>query len=57
MAKNIKQTRCSFCHKVHNKVKKLIGGTDRDGNNVGICDECVGVANEILDEAGVPGRN
>ena len=57
MAKNVKQACCSFCHKVHDQVEKLIGGNDPDGNDVGICDECIGVANEILEEAGVPIRN
>src|SRR6187401_2158899 len=36
---------CSFCAKSQTEVKKLIART-----NVWICDECVGVCNEILDE-------
>ena len=38
--------RCSFCNKTQNQVKKLIAGT----NGAYICDECVGICSEILDE-------
>lgn len=37
--------RCSFCGKNQDQVKKLIAGPD-----VYICDECVELCNEILDE-------
>ncbi len=37
--------RCSFCGKVQDEVKKLIAGP-----MVYICDECVGLCNEIIDE-------
>lgn len=35
--------RCSFCQKRQNDVRKLIAGT-----SVNICDECVGVCEEII---------
>jgi ATP-dependent Clp protease ATP-binding subunit ClpX len=41
--------KCSFCRKTWNQVKKLIAGP-----GVFICDECVYVCCEILDEEGVP---
>ncbi len=37
--------KCSFCGKTQDQVKKLIAGPD-----VYICDECVDLCNEILDE-------
>jgi ATP-dependent protease Clp ATPase subunit len=37
--------RCSFCGKTQDQVKKLIAGPD-----VYICDECVELCNEILEE-------
>ena len=37
--------KCSFCGKTQDQVKKLI-----DGPDVFICDECVELCNEILDE-------
>ena len=37
--------KCSFCGKSQDQVKKLIAGPD-----VYICDECVELCNEILDE-------
>ena len=43
---NNKQFRCSFCNKTQNQVKKLIAGP----NGAYICDECVGICSEILDE-------
>ena len=42
---NEKQLRCSFCNKPQDKVKKLIAG---DG--VYICDECVEVCAEIVED-------
>lgn len=42
---NDKQLRCSFCNKPQDKVKKLIAG---DG--VYICDECVEVCAEIVED-------
>ena len=38
-----KDTRCSFCGKTYAEVAKLITGSE--GN---ICNECVGICNEIL---------
>ena len=38
--------RCSFCNKTQDQVKKLIAGP----NGAYICDECVGICSEILDE-------
>jgi ATP-dependent Clp protease ATP-binding subunit ClpX len=38
--------RCSFCGKTQEQVKKLIAGS----NNVYICDECIDLCSEILEE-------
>ena len=38
--------RCSFCGKTQNMVKKLISGP----NNTYICDNCINLCSEILDE-------
>ncbi|NLC75351.1 MAG: ATP-dependent Clp protease ATP-binding subunit ClpX, partial [Clostridiales bacterium] len=38
--------RCSFCGRTENQVQKLIAGP----NGVYICDECVSVCNDIIDE-------
>ena len=38
--------RCSFCGKTDDQVKKLIAGP----NGTYICDECVGICAEIIDE-------
>jgi|SRR6516162_9514668 ATP-dependent protease Clp ATPase subunit len=38
-------SRCSFCNKTGNEVTKLIAGSE-----AGICDQCVGICNEILAE-------
>ena len=45
------ERRCSFCGKSQRQVRKII-----QGPNVCICDECVGVCNEIIadDEGGAP---
>ena len=40
-----KQLRCSFCNKSQEQVKKLIAG-----NGVYICDECIDICAEIIDE-------
>ena len=39
--------RCSFCHKTEDQVLKLISGPE---NGVYICDECIGICAEIIDE-------
>ncbi|HEY80446.1 MAG TPA: ATP-dependent Clp protease ATP-binding subunit ClpX [Anaerolineae bacterium] len=41
---------CSFCHRPEHEVQRLIAGPD----GVNICDECVGLCVEILEEEGVP---
>ena len=48
------QLRCSFCRKPQEKVRRLIAGP-----GVYICDECVDLCNDILDEefAGLPGAS
>lgn len=38
--------RCSFCGKTQDQVRKLIAGS----NNVYICDECIDLCSEILEE-------
>ena len=40
-----KQPRCSFCNKTQDQVRKLIAGP-----NAFICDECVDICSEIIDE-------
>ena len=40
-----RQLKCSFCGKTQDQVRRLIAGP-----NVYICDECVGICSEILDE-------
>lgn len=46
MARNDEQIRCSFCNKTQAQVRKMIAGP----NNTYICDECVDVCSEIIDE-------
>ncbi|MBP3543346.1 MAG: ATP-dependent Clp protease ATP-binding subunit ClpX, partial [Lachnospiraceae bacterium] len=41
-----KKLRCSFCNKPQDQVRKLIAGS----NNVFICDECIDLCAEILEE-------
>ena len=43
--------KCSFCGKTQDQVKKLIAGPD-----VYICNECVDLCNEILDEEFFEGK-
>ena len=45
MSKNDEILRCSFCGKTSDQVKRLISGP-----NVYICDECVHLCSEILDD-------
>ncbi|MEG2511955.1 MAG: ATP-dependent Clp protease ATP-binding subunit ClpX [Acetivibrio sp.] len=40
-----KQLRCSFCNKTQDQVRKLIAGP-----NVYICDECIDICSEIIEE-------
>ena len=42
--------KCSFCGKSQEQVKKLIAGPE-----VFICDECIDLCNEMMEEAGVNG--
>ena len=44
--RNDDQVRCSFCNKTQAQVKKLIAGP----NGAYICDECVDVCAEIIEE-------
>lgn len=46
MARGDKSNCCSFCGKTQEQVRKLIVGP----NNVRICDECIGLCNDILRE-------
>ena len=46
MGRNDDQIRCSFCNKSQAQVKKLIAGP----NDAYICDECVEVCSEIIEE-------
>ena len=45
MAKFDAHLKCSFCSKSQDQVRKLIAGP-----GVYICDECIDLCNEILDE-------
>ncbi|SDZ73055.1 ATP-dependent Clp protease ATP-binding subunit ClpX [Lachnospiraceae bacterium NK3A20] len=50
MSNNSKMTpprRCSFCGRTENQVRKLIAGP----NGVYICDECVGICGDIIDDS------
>ena len=46
VGRNDDQVRCSFCNKTKNQVRKLIAGP----NGAYICDECIDVCTEILEE-------
>ena len=46
IGKNDDQIRCSFCNKTQSPVRKLIAGP----NGAYICDECIDVCTEILEE-------
>ena len=48
MAEKIRdgKVRCSFCHKSEDQVRKLIAGPE----GVFICDECIGICSEIMEE-------
>jgi ATP-dependent Clp protease ATP-binding subunit ClpX len=41
--------RCSFCHRDQSQVRRLIAGPE----GVSICDECVGLCQEVLEEDGI----
>jgi ATP-dependent Clp protease ATP-binding subunit ClpX len=45
--------RCSFCGKRQDQVKKLIAGGG--ANRPYICDECVSLCNEIIDDEDLSG--
>lgn len=47
-----KQLQCSFCGKSQNQVKRLVAGP-----NVYICDECVALCQEIIQEEGLDDFN
>ena len=40
--------RCSFCGRTQDQVRKMIAGAGN--NNVYICDECIELCSEILEE-------
>ncbi len=45
----IRTLRCSFCRKTEHQVSKLVGGPRSIvGPRVYICDECVAIANSIM---------
>jgi len=48
-AESLEPLRCSFCHKSQDVVAKLISSPS-DRTRVYICDECVGVCSEILND-------
>lgn len=52
MQENEHGLRCSFCGKTQNQVKRLISGP-----NVCICNECVELCQEIMDNEKVEGEN
>ena len=43
-----KELGCSFCNKTQDQVRKLIAGPK--GKNVYICDECIDICSEIIEE-------
>ena len=45
MANNNKNVRCSFCGKSQEMVKRIVAGP-----NAFICDECIGICNNILED-------
>jgi ATP-dependent Clp protease ATP-binding subunit ClpX len=45
------QPRCSFCGRIESRVERLIAGP-----GVYICDECVELCNEILEQERSQGR-
>ncbi|RHO42757.1 ATP-dependent Clp protease ATP-binding subunit ClpX [Dorea sp. AM13-35] len=51
--RNDDQVRCSFCNKTQSQVRKLIAGPE----GVYICDDCVEVCAEIIEEEMNPGSN
>ena len=51
VAQDDSRLKCSFCGKTQDQVKKLIAGPD-----VFICDECVDLCNEILEEEFFEGK-
>lgn len=51
-ARDDSRLKCSFCGKTQDQVKKLIAGPE-----VYICDECVELCNEILDEEFFEGKD
>ena len=50
--KNDGKIRCSFCGKTQDQVNRLISGP----NGAFICDECIDICAEILEEEGVDGN-
>ena len=50
--KNDGKIRCSFCGKTQDQVNRLISGP----NGAFICDECIDICAEILEEEGVDGH-
>ena len=47
----LKQLRCSFCRKKDSQVEKLVAGPRAyTGKRVYICDACVAIANQIMNE-------
>lgn len=50
--KNDGKIRCSFCGKTQDQVNRLISGP----NGAFICDECIDICAEILEEEGVEGH-
>ena len=51
--KNDGKIRCSFCGKTQDQVNRLISGP----NGAFICDECIDICAEILEEEGVEGHD
>lgn len=51
--RNTARTRCSFCGKEAKDVRKLIAGPE----SVHICDECVALCKEIIEEDAPPGSS
>ena len=52
--KNDGKIRCSFCGKTQDQVERLISGPN---NGVFICNECIDICAEIIDEEGFSEEN
>jgi hypothetical protein len=50
------EPRCSFCGKAKSQIGHLIAGPAKNGPQVFICDQCVALCGEIIQEGREPGQ-